>query len=376
VALHPLDDDAIRRYLAQAGRADLWKAIQLDPDLIDMARSPLLLSFMTGLTDGPEAEPAPRASSVTDRRRRLLDRYVSALTPAAALPQRYRRAQLLTWLRQLATMLKREGRTEFLIEQMQPPWLETRLQRWGYRAGVFTLSALLVAAIVQMSLTLFELVQPGHVGLALRARVPGALAEESSLSTPLLWMFAAVVGAVIASRTSIVPIETLTWSWTAAWTNLRRWSLAGALAGLDYGLALGVAASAIWLIVQLDFANIGSSWETIGQFCGTIGSVVPAAYFALIRPSSWLPLVRRPRITRQAIEALVVAVLYELFATRLFGSYAMLAGPAMFAVIGLSWMTTERARRIILLALGAAVVCGLSIAAISAPWRAESVPSA
>ena len=123
VSLQPLQDGAVRDYLARAGRLDLWSAIQTDPELLDMARSPLLLSFMAGLADAPDAQRRQTAPSIADRRRRLFDGYVTALTRVDAVRHAYSRNQMVRWLRQLATMLRRQGRVEFLIEQMQPQWV-------------------------------------------------------------------------------------------------------------------------------------------------------------------------------------------------------------------------------------------------------------
>ena len=367
-SLQPLQDDAIRDYLGRAGHADLWNAIRTDRDLADMARSPLLLSLMTGLAEAPEAQRWQDAPTTAERRRRLFDSYVTAVTPSAGLRHAYRRDQVLLWLRHLATMLRRQGRVEFLIEQMQPQWVETRAQWWSYCAGVFILSSGAAAIILQSALTLFGLVPIGKVGLALEARVPSALAEGSALSQPLLLMIAAVVGAVISSRKIIVPVETLTWSWTAAWMGLRRWSQAAAWTGLDYGLGLGMVASLLWEIAHADFADLGS-WGVAGKVCGMIASSVAAVYLVLVRPSSWLPFLRRPRITREWIEALALAGFYGVFvAVTLLGIGGLLAGVAMFGVLGLSWATTPRGRAIVVRGLMAGLACGIAIAGISAAW--------
>ena len=368
-SLQPLPDDAIRDYLGRAGHPDLWNAIRTDRDLVDMARSPLLLSLMTGLADAPDAQRWQYAPTTAERRRRLFDSYVTAVTPSDGWRHAYSRDQVLLWLRQLATMLRRQGRVEFLIEQMQPQWVETRAQRWSYRAGVFILSSSAAAIILQAALTLFDLVPMGDVGLALQARTP-ALAEGSPLSLPLLWMIAAAVGGLIASRQIIVPVETLTWSWTAAWTGLRRWSQAAAWTGLDYGLGLGVIASLIWEITHADFANLGS-WVIAGKVCGMIASSVAAVYLALVRPSSWLLYLRRPRITRELIEAMALATVYAAVVTvTMFGLGGLLSGIAMFGIVGLSWATSASGRAIVGNGLMIGLVCGVAIGAISAAWIA------
>ena len=46
----------------------------------------------------------------------------------------------LAWLARLAAALKNEGAEEFLLERMQPTWLQSRGQLWSYRA-VLTLTS-------------------------------------------------------------------------------------------------------------------------------------------------------------------------------------------------------------------------------------------
>lgn len=373
VSLRPLEAQDIRTYLDRVGRSELWKAIHADPELIDMARSPLLLSFMSGLADEPDARRWQDAPSVTERRRRLFDTYLSSRASADANPRTYSREQTLRWLRQLATTLKRQGHSEFLIEQMQPEWLGSSGQRWSYRAGVLVVSAGLVAFVFHLSSSIFGLIPPGNVGLALRVKFPAATAEESAFNLPVLLLIAVTAGGLIASRRTIVPIETLTWSWSRAWENTRRWAQAAALAGLDYGMALGIAGSLIWQFAVFDVSDATSRWQGAGRFCGLASSGLAAVYLVVIRPSGWLPFARRPTITPRVAEALIAGVLYALvIVLTLSGIGALFSGLAVFAILGFS-AATDRSREWLLRALTIGIICGATIAALSGLAVASSV---
>jgi hypothetical protein len=49
VCLLPFDADQIRAYLDRRGSAERWTTISSDPGLLEMARSPLLLSLISEL---------------------------------------------------------------------------------------------------------------------------------------------------------------------------------------------------------------------------------------------------------------------------------------------------------------------------------------
>jgi hypothetical protein len=103
----------------------------------------------------------------------------------------------------------------------------------------------------------------------LQSEFPLIYSEKGPWNRPLLILIAVAIAAVIASRQTIVPVETVTWSWSRAGKNALRWGKAAALAGLDYGTALGLVGNVIWLFWTLEIT--AGTWRGVGTVVGTAG---------------------------------------------------------------------------------------------------------
>ena len=374
VCLLALDADQIRAYLDQAGATDVWNIISADPGLMEMARSPLLLSFMCDLPSEPVARRWQDSASAIQRRQRLFDAYVAWRLSGASSRPVYSDEQTRGWLKQLATILRRRGLSEFLIERMQPDWLESALQRWLYRAVVLIVTGATVILVWVSLSSLFELIPRGNVGLVLeRSPVWRLPARGSTQDYMLLFVIAIVVGGVVALRRTIVPIETLTWSWSRAWRNMRRWAQTAVVTGLDYVIPLSAAGSLIWHWSQFQGADDG--WKTAGMFAGTVCSVVVAVFLALLKPrvlfeQPWQQ-VMKPRITAAAAAATVWALVTGLADTWIIG---LLSGIGLFLIVAFSAALNDRCRLMLLRWLAAGTVSGFTAAALSWPMLSPPVP--
>jgi hypothetical protein len=386
VGLRPLEPGQIRAYLDHAGTSDLWSALQADPELIEMARSPLLLSFMSELPHQPDAQRWQNAPSAAERRRRLFDSYVSSRLSIAATRPAYSREQTLGCLRQLATILKRQGLSEFLVERMQPGWLESPVQRWSYRAGVLMIGATTVVLVQASLMWLFGSIPPGTVGVRLQeSDVVAMIGQGSPADRGILVLLAIIIGSVVASRRTIVPIETLTWSWPRAWINMRRWAKTAALAGLDYGIPIGVLIGLLLSVMTYE-AGGGTVWEKAGMLLGSAGGLMAAVFLARVKPSAWSPYaegsVTRPRI----LHALTAAGLYALVAIAGWSLVSsseplaivplvaadVVATLGVFAVIGLSPLSRGRSLTLLRTSV-VGVIAGATAGALS--WTAVSTPA-
>ena len=373
VALLPLDRDQIRTYLDRAGDSDFWNAVAADADLMEMARSPLLLSFMSALPHEPDARRWQDAPSNAERRGRLFDAYLSSRTTPDAKHSAYPREQTLRWLRRLAATLKERAQSEFLIERMQPDWLESALQRWWYRAGVLIVIAAVVVLVIVSITELLEFIPRGNVGLALRASEFTKTLGGTAFGLTTLLVIAIAAGCLIAFRRAIVPVETLTWSWSRAGRNTREWAKAASLTALDYGLPLSVAGGLVW--GWSGFHRWDETWRTAGEFAGTASAVLIAIFLALIRPGAWLRTVPRPSMTRRLADALGLALLGGLVSGWVLGLYGgLVSAVGMFLIAGFSTALTARCRVWLLRGLTASVIAGIAVAAISRPALTVAVP--
>ncbi|NJR17251.1 MAG: NACHT domain-containing protein [Calothrix sp. CSU_2_0] len=118
VCLQELSDGQIRDYLHQLNRGDLWQSIQSNSEFLELARIPLLLSMMLVAYQG-------RAIQTKEE---LFDAYIERRFELLPVGKgEFSRQKIMRFLAFLAQRL-RGTQTEFLIENMQPSWLQNQKQ--------------------------------------------------------------------------------------------------------------------------------------------------------------------------------------------------------------------------------------------------------
>ena len=144
IHLQPLTAEQIQNYLNTLGNLEIWAAIQPHEQLSDLARSPFLLSIL-GLIPNEAASlnSLLQLQSSEAAYRELLDRYIQIMFdreiknrwyhPNKA-PEHY---QTKTWLSWIAKRLNQENTTEFLIEKIQPSWLNKTWKEWVYHSSTW-----------------------------------------------------------------------------------------------------------------------------------------------------------------------------------------------------------------------------------------------
>lgn len=131
VCLQPLTEVQIEGYLQKCQRpAGLWSTVRKDAALLELVRTPLLLSMTVvaeismaewrELRSGEERLSYLLNAYVVRMLRREIDNkvYVGAKMPSAK--------QTRFWLIWVARQIEREPETEFFIEKMQPFWLNNK----------------------------------------------------------------------------------------------------------------------------------------------------------------------------------------------------------------------------------------------------------
>ncbi|ESA38772.1 signal transduction protein with nacht domain protein [Leptolyngbya sp. Heron Island J] len=213
--LRPLTDKQILTYLNRPdqGLTGLKSLLEQNAAVQDtttslrsLARSPLILNIMVLTYQGVSSAEILRLGQHQDYRdyqHQLFDAYIQRMLERRP-PGAYRPEQIKGWLRSLAQRLVMTSQTVFLIERIQPDWLQPGL-RWVYVAGLwcsfFAIAILLGAQVL----------------------------------APDRLLLAVVLGGLICSRifgvSRITPAETLRWSWRQARNNL--------LLGLTLGPPIG-----------------------------------------------------------------------------------------------------------------------------------------
>jgi hypothetical protein len=149
--LHPLTPEQVDTYLAQAGSemAAVRTLLQKDEPLLELARSPLTLSVMVLAYRAKPVHELEGFASVAERRTHLFDTYVERMFRRTARTRReqYSREQSVGWLTWLAKQMIQGHQSVFLIENLQPTWLDARICQRLYVAICYFLIVGLVSLI-------------------------------------------------------------------------------------------------------------------------------------------------------------------------------------------------------------------------------------
>ncbi|MEP0856879.1 NACHT domain-containing protein [Trichocoleus sp. DQ-U1] len=137
VCLKPLEEKQIKGYLQRLNCGHLWQGIQNDPSgLLALAKMPLFLhlipvAYSNGLESKAERfnSPAELEAYQEKCRKDLFDAYIKRRLELPHDCQGYEPKESNRWLIWLAKTLKEQKQTEFLIEKMQPTFLDTPKQK-------------------------------------------------------------------------------------------------------------------------------------------------------------------------------------------------------------------------------------------------------
>ena len=173
----------------------------------------------------------PETQVLEVRQRQLLDTYIRRMLTHRGQAMPYAPSRTLGWLIWLAQQMVRESQTVFLIETMQPRWVQ------GWARVFYLLGTLLVLGLI--------------VGLVI-ARVLGLNVElVVGLGVGLLaWL----------AGGKIEPVEKLTWSWKKAGKK----ALVGLVRGLGIGLGVGLLVGFAGLGVGLAVGLVGGLAAGLG----------------------------------------------------------------------------------------------------------------
>ena len=135
IVLQELTNEQIQEYLSEVKRFELWQLLQQDTVLLELVRTPLLLSITFLSYEELSLQRWQQLTSTKQRIEMLLDAYVQKMSCREIENIAYKKlpppgaTQTRDWLIFLAQQLQRESQTEFLIEKMQPSWLATGKQK-------------------------------------------------------------------------------------------------------------------------------------------------------------------------------------------------------------------------------------------------------
>lgn len=164
IVLQPLTPEQIDDYLANADGdlSGLRRAFDTDPDLLQLARRPVMLYFMArGYTEGRGQGLRAGEMSREQRREHLLDAYVDA-SLTKPKDRSHTARSLATGLAWLARRLRQHGRRSFFLVDLQPSWLP-RGERWIYALATRLTAGLLLGCLWMSS---FHILLGASLGIA------------------------------------------------------------------------------------------------------------------------------------------------------------------------------------------------------------------
>ncbi|MBD2303222.1 NACHT domain-containing NTPase [Nostoc sp. FACHB-190] len=155
IYLQPLNNNQICDYLTSINYIELWSTISNDLDLLELLKTPLLLSITVLASQEISVEEWQRLNSTADRIQYLLDAYVGRMLTRDTNSRAYLKnktpnaRKTRMWLVWLAKQMQLESKTEFLIEEMQPNWLMSKTQKNSYYliCGLICVLILLLSGI-------------------------------------------------------------------------------------------------------------------------------------------------------------------------------------------------------------------------------------
>ncbi|MEJ6488092.1 NACHT domain-containing protein, partial [Nostoc punctiforme UO1] len=146
IYLHSLTNNQICDYLTSINSIKLWSTISSDLDLLELVKTPLLLSITVLAFQEISVESWQHLTSKVERLQYLLDAYIVRMLTKYIKSRAYFQNKIPNatntrmWLVWLAQQMQQESKTEFLIEEMQPNLLKTKNQNDSY---IFTCKLIL-----------------------------------------------------------------------------------------------------------------------------------------------------------------------------------------------------------------------------------------
>ncbi len=228
IYIRSLTPEQINQYFEQTGaQLEAVKTLLAEDTVLQqLAKSPLTLSVMTLAYQGKKVEEVLQIGSVEERRQHLFNTYIERMFNRKGVNHQYPKEQVVYWLTWLAQKMSQTSQSVFLIEKIQPNWLQSHVQIGLYRIGTILIGVLIIGLILFVGGFLdlhnhkIKLVNV----LTLNALMWGLV---------IWWKFA-------RGKAEIETFESLTWPWKKTPKNL--------LDGLIYGLSWSLILSPIGMV--------------------------------------------------------------------------------------------------------------------------------
>jgi hypothetical protein len=278
ICLEPLGSEEVGKYLAAGGAklAVLSEAIVSDAVLQEVAQTPLMLSIMSLACQGAETREfaVQEGDSVEERRKQIFRLYVKQMfQPKGRASLAFPKEKTIGWLSWLAQKMRQHSQSVFIVEALEPRWLDKRAEWAAYGTAaalsfgvIFALTCGLMGGLLGGALRV-GLIDGLIVGLigGLSIGVGAGLVHwwdsspKNGWPILLIWTFpplavCMVFALIVAgSLNDITLVKTRSWKWN----QFSKRAIRGSITGLIFGLAS-------WLCAEL-FALLSASGSWLNE---------------------------------------------------------------------------------------------------------------
>ncbi len=305
ICVQPLTSKHINQYLDQAGEQlqGVKTLLQQDTAMQEMMKSPLTLSIVSMAYKDISVENLQQFGSIEERRDHLFETYIERMfrRHGRAMRMKYTPEKTKHWLTWLATRMVQESQTVFLIEKIQPTWLEKKGERLFYRIVTSLASGLILGQILWLIYGLILGQILGQIYGQILWLIFGQIFRqiEGQIEGQILWLifgqilwliFGQIFGQILwLIGGEIKTVESLKWSSQEFKKSIKKGLILGLIAALIFGLIggliLGLIAALIGgqmegLIAALIAALIGGQME--GLIAALIGGLIGRLIYGLI----------------------------------------------------------------------------------------------
>jgi DNA polymerase III delta prime subunit len=154
ISLKSLNQEQVRDYLDSLNidLTVLRTLIEEDSVIQELSTSPLMLNILILTYYGVSVDDLPKANMIAEGRKQVFNNYIDRMFETSRLvaysqiqeaKYGYSKYQSKRWLSWLAQRMMTENLSVFLIEDMQPTWLQTKAERIAYSVLIFLIFGLL-----------------------------------------------------------------------------------------------------------------------------------------------------------------------------------------------------------------------------------------
>jgi len=268
VEIQLLSRTQAEEYLKSAGKklAGLYAAAANDPTLWELLETPLMLWVaMLAYQDIPP-DIRPNTNS-EERRRQLFTHFVDAMLNRRGINERFSADQTKRWLSSLASIMTKTGQTVVYLEDLDLPWLPTRIQQWLARLTIMVTSGVPGGLLFGVGAGLFAIANSSlrQVGVLRVGMTTGLIAGLACM----------LFGLASVTILKLEPADEVRFS-LAEVSSLGR---KATLAGLIFGLILGLIFSSAFMLSKKADPSIGVliaflSGETFGLCVRLVSGIV------------------------------------------------------------------------------------------------------